>query len=221
MAMSDVRVVLAREERAIHEHIRGMARLARSAFDGAVSCLREQDVDLAERIVREDAEINALRRQVERECLFAIASQQPVAGDLREIVADLLIASDLERMADHAAGIAKIVLEMDPSDVTGPTEKLWRMSEVVGEMIDKVWLAYDTADESLARQVGGLDAEVDDLHEELLASLVMRLATEPDTSSRATHLLWITHKLERIGDHATNVAERVVFMVSGETPELN
>ena len=219
--MSDVRSVLAREERAIHDQIQAMARLAREAFDGAVASLRDQDVERAERVVKSDAEINALRRQVERECLFAIASQQPVARDLREIVADLLIASDLERMADHAAGIAKIVLEMDPSDVSGPLDKLWRMTEVVGAMIDKVWHAYDEADEALAREVGGLDVEVDDLHEEVVASLVMRLATEPDTSSRATHLLWITHKVERIGDHATNVAERVVFMVSGETPELN
>ena len=219
--MNDVRVVLAREERAIHDQIQAMARLARTAFDGAVASLRDQNVDQAERIIRSDAEVNALRRQVERECLFAIASQQPVARDLRVIIADLLIASDLERMADHAAGIAKIVLEMDPSDASGPIDKLWRMADVVGDMIDKVWLAYDDGDEALAREVGRLDGEVDDLHEEVLAALVMRLATEPDTSSRATHLLWITHKLERIGDHATNVAERVVFMVTGETPELN
>ena len=219
--MNDVRVVLAREERAIHDQIQAMARLARTAFDGAVASLRDQNVDQAERIIRSDAEVNALRRQVERECLFAIASQQPVARDLRVIIADLLIASDLERMADHAAGIAKIVLEMDPSDASGPIDKLWRMADVMGDMIDKVWLAYDDGDEALAREVGRLDGEVDDLHEEVLAALVMRLATEPDTSSRATHLLWITHKLERIGDHATNVAERVVFMVTGETPELN
>jgi phosphate transport system protein len=219
--MSDVRRVLAREERAIHTEILEMARLAGTAFDEAVESLRAQDAERAERVIRDDGAINALRRQVERECLFAIASQQPVARDLRALVAGLLIASDLERIADHAAGIAKIVLEMDPSDVSGPMEKLWTMAGVARRMLDVVTTAYDAADAELARSAGVLDSELDDLHEQCLATLVMQLATAADVHSRATHLLWIVHKLERIGDHATNVAERVVFLVSGETPELN
>jgi phosphate transport system protein len=219
--MSDVRRVLAREERAIHTEILEMARLAGTAFDEAVESLRAQDAERAERVIRDDGAINALRRQVERECLFAIASQQPVARDLRALVAGLLIASDLERIADHAAGIAKIVLEMDPSDLSGPMEKLWSMAGVARRMLDVVTTAYDTADADLARSAGALDSELDDLHEQCLATLVMQLATAADVHSRATHLLWIVHKLERIGDHATNVAERVVFLVSGETPELN
>lgn len=219
--MSDVRRVLAREERAIHSEILEMARLAGAAFDEAVESLRTQDAERAERVIRADGAINALRRQVERECLFAIASQQPVARDLRTLVAGLLIASDLERIADHAAGIAKIVLEMDPSDVTGPMEKLWLMADVARRMLEVVTSAYDTADAELAHSAGALDSELDDLHEQCLATLVMQLATAADVHSRATHLLWIVHKLERIGDHATNVAERVVFLVSGETPELN
>ena len=219
--MSDVRRVLAREERAIHAEILEMARLAGTAFDEAVESLRSQDAERAERVIRDDGAINALRRQVERECLFAIASQQPVARDLRELVAGLLIASDLERIADHAAGVAKIVLEMDPSDLSGPMEKLWLMTDVARRMLDVVTTAYDTADAELAQSAGALDTELDDLHEQCLATLVMQLATAADVHSRATHLLWIVHKLERIGDHATNVAERVVFLVSGETPELN
>ncbi len=139
---------------------------------------------------------------------------------MRSLIADL-IASDLERIADHAAGVAKIVREMDPSDISGPLEKLWQMAAVARRMLEAVARAYDTADADLARQVGAMDTELDDLHEECLATLVMRLATEADVHSHATHLLWIVHKLERIGDHATNVAERVVFLVSGETPELN
>jgi len=219
--MSDVRRVLAREERAIHTAILEMARLAGAAFDEAIESLRTQDAERAERVIRDDGAINALRRQVERECLFAIASQQPVARDLRALVAGLLIASDLERIADHAAGIAKIVLEMDPSDVSGPMEKLWTMAGVARRMLEVVTSAYDTADAELAHSAGALDSELDDLHEQCLATLVMQLATAADVHSRATHLLWIVHKLERIGDHATNVAERVVFLVSGETPELN
>ncbi len=219
--MSDVRRVLAREERAIHTEILEMARLAGAAFDEAIESLRTQDAERAERVIRDDGAINALRRQVERECLFAIASQQPVARDLRALVAGLLIASDLERIADHAAGIAKIVLEMDPSDVSGPMEKLWTMAGVARRMLEVVTSAYDTADAELAHSAGALDSELDDLHEQCLATLVMQLATAADVHSRATHLLWIVHKLERIGDHATNVAERVVFLVSGETPELN
>ena len=219
--MSDVRRVLAREERAIHSEILELARLAGRAFEEAVESLRLQDAERAGRVIADDRMINELRRRVERECLFAIASQQPVARDLRELVAGLLIASDLERIADHAAGVAKIVREMDPSDLSGPMDKLWQMAGIARRMLETVTRAYDLADAELARQVGDADTELDDLHEQCLATLVMRLATEADVHSRATHLLWIAHKLERVGDHATNVAERVVFLVSGETPELN
>jgi phosphate transport system protein len=219
--MSDVRRVLAREERAIHTEILEMARLAGRALDEAVESLRLQDAERAARVIADDQAINTLRRRVECECLFAIASQQPVARDLRELVAGLLIASDLERIADHAAGVAKIVREMDPSDVSGPMDKLWQMTALARQMLEAVTKAYDTADAELARRLGAMDTELDDLHEQCLATLVMRLATEADVHSHATHLLWIVHKIERIGDHATNVAERVVFLVSGETPELN
>jgi len=219
--MNDVRRVLAREERAIHTEILELARLAVRAVDEAVECLRLQDAERAGRVISNDQVINDLRRRVERECLFAIASQQPVARDLRELIAGLLIASDLERIADHAAGVAKIVREMDPSDISGPMDKLWKMTAVARRMLETVTKAYDTADADLARQVGEIDTELDDLHEQCLATLVMRLATQADVHSHATHLLWIVHNLERIGDHATNVAERVVFLVSGETPELN
>ena len=219
--MNDVRRVLAREERAIHTEILELARLAVRAVDEAVECLRLQDAERAGRVIANDQVINDLRRRVERECLFAIASQQPVARDLRELIAGLLIASDLERIADHAAGVAKIVREMNPSDISGPMDKLWKMTAVARRMLETVTKAYDTADADLARQVGEIDTELDDLHEQCLATLVMRLATQADVHSHATHLLWIVHNLERIGDHATNVAERVVFLVSGETPELN
>ena len=219
--MNDVRRVLAREERAIHTEILELARLAVRAVDEAVECLRLQDAERAGRVISNDQVINDLRRRVERECLFAIASQQPVARDLRELIAGLLIASDLERIADHAAGVAKIVREMDPSDISGPMDKLWKMTAVARRMLETVTKAYDTADADLARQVGEIDTELDDLHEQCLATLVMRLATQADVHSHATHLLWIVHNLERIGDHATNVAERVVFLVAGETPELN
>jgi phosphate transport system protein len=100
-------------------------------------------------------------------------------------------------------------------------DKLWKMTAVARRMLETVTKAYDTADADLARQVGEIDTDLDDLHEQCLATLVMRLATQADVHSHATHLLWIVHNLERIGDHATNVAERVVFLVSGETPELN
>lgn len=219
--MSDVRRVRAREERAIHSEILELARLAARAFDEAMESLRLQDAERAGRVIADDRPINELRRRVERECLFAIASQQPVARDLRELIAGLLIASDLERIADHAAGIAKIVREMDPSDLSGPMDKVGQMGSVARRMLETVTLAYDTGDPALACQVGDADTELDDLHEQCLATLVMRLATEADVHSHATHLLWIVHNLERVGDHATNVAERVLFLVSGETPELN
>ena len=218
--MSDPRTQLAREERLIHSNVIGMARLAAGAMEKATDALMSQSVELAQEVIDEDARINAMQRVVEQECLEALALQQPVARDLREIIASLQIAGEIERIADHAKDIAAIVLAMDGSQFDGPMAHLAGMEDLCQDMLTRVMEAFENRDTALARAAADTDNEVDDLDEQTVSGLMMQLMTEPDVGMHATHLLWIAYHLERIGDRITNIAERVVFMVNAETPEL-
>ena len=162
-----------------------------------------------------------MTRIVEQECLEALALQQPVARDLREILASLQIAGELERIADHAKDIAAIVLGMDASQFDGPMARIAEMEDLCQDMLTRVMEAFENRDAKLARAAADTDNEIDDLDEQAVSSLMMRLMTEPDVRMHATHLLWIAYHLERIGDRVTNIAERVVFMVNAETPDLD
>ena len=218
--MSDPRTQLAREEKLIHTNVIGMARLAAEAMEKATDAVMSQSVELAQAVVDEDAKLNAMMRVVEQECLEALALQQPVARDLREIVASLQIAGELERIADHAKDIAAIVLGMDGSQFDGPMAQIAEMEDICQDMLTRVMEAFENRDTALARAAAESDNAVDDLDEQEVSSLMMQLMTEPDVGMHATHLLWIAYHLERIGDRITNIAERVVFMVNAETPEL-
>jgi phosphate transport system protein len=218
--MSKVERVLDRQEVQIHTNLFGMARLAEQALASAMDSLMSQNAELAQQVVDGDTQVNAMLHVIENECLEALALQQPVASDLRDILASLQIASEIERVADHAKDIAKIVLGMDPGDFSGPLDHLAQMHDLCSNMLTRVMEAYDNRDADLARAAADDDREVDDLDEEAASSLLMQLMTSPDPTMHATHLLWIAYHLERVGDRVTNIAERVVFMVTAETPEL-
>lgn len=218
--MSKVERVLDRQEVQIHTNLLGMARLAEQTLTSAMDSLKSQNAELAQQVVDGDTQINEMLHVIENECLEALALQQPVASDLRDILASLQIASEIERIADHGKDIAKIVLGMDPGDFSGPLDQLGQMHDLCGNMLTRVMEAYDNRDADLARSAADDDSAVDDLDEEAASSLMMRLMTSADPTMHATHLLWIAYHLERVGDRITNIAERVVFMVTAETPEL-
>lgn len=213
--------VLARDEVQIRTNLLQMAELARNALDQAMVSLEAQAAEVAQAVVDADATLNTLRRLVERECLQVLALQQPVARDLREIIASLQIAGELERIGDHAKDVAKIVLGMDAGDFSGPMDRIAEMAALCNEMLERVMEAYINRDEDQACSAAEQDRQLDDLDQEAVASLMMRLMSAPDTGMHATHLLWIAYHLERVGDRVANIAERVVFMVSADTPELS
>jgi phosphate transport system protein len=218
--MTEPRRVLDREEVQIHRNLLNMSRLTAEALQHALESLLSQNAELAQKVIEEDVQINAMLRVIENECLRALALQQPVANDLRDIVSSMQIAAEVERVADHAKGIAKIVLGMDAGDFSGPMDRISSMGDICTNMLTRVMEAYDNRDEALARAAAEEDQDVDELDEEACSSLMMKLMTEPDPTMHCTHLMWIAYHLERIGDRVTNIAERVVFMVSAETPEL-
>ncbi|WP_457673440.1 phosphate signaling complex protein PhoU [Thiolapillus sp.] len=212
--------LLARAEAQVHQNLFTMTSRARQALEQALEALKTQNAELAQQVVNEDLQQNHLLRIIEKECLQILATLEPRAGDLREVIASLQIAAELERIADHAKDIANIVLGMDPSDFSGPMDRIAAMGDLCGNMLTQVMEAYENLDASLAEHVAAHDKQVDELDEEASSSLMMTLMTTADTSMHCTHLLWIAYHLERIGDRATNIAERVVFMVTAETPDL-
>ena len=219
--MKEAPATLEREELQIRANVMAMARLAGQAIEKAADCLMSQNADMAQRVVAEDAAVNELLLIVEGECLEALSLQQFAARDLREIIAGLQIAGELERIADHAKSIASIVLAMDGSSFDGPLDRIAEMEDTCVNMLTRVMEAYDNRDSALAQAAAEDDHTVDDLDELAVSSLLMKLMTAPDIGMHATHLLWIAYHLERVGDRVTNIAERVVFMVSADTPDLD
>ncbi|BAO45270.1 phosphate signaling complex protein PhoU [Thiolapillus brandeum] len=212
--------LLTRAEAQVHQNLFTMTSRARQALEQSLEALKTQNAELAQEVVNEDLQQNHLMRIIERECLQILATLEPKAGDLREVVASLQIAAELERIADHAKDIANIVLSMDPSDFSGPMDRIAAMGDLCQNMLVQVMESYENLDAALAEHVASHDKQVDELDEEASSSLMMTLMTSADTSMHCTHLLWIAYHLERIGDRVTNVAERVVFMVTAETPDL-
>jgi len=215
------RTMLDRDLRAVQDDLLRIGGLLDSAIQRALDCLAQRDLDLARQIVADDAQINALRFQIEEECLALIATQQPAAGDLRAVIASIVIVSELERMGDYAAGIAKTVLKMGDEPLLKPLIDLPRMAEEARAMVRRALDAYVACDADLARQVAAQDDVLDNLYNQIFRELMTFIVEDPRTISRALYLLFVAHNLERIGDRVVNICERVIFMTSGELKELN
>lgn len=218
--MSGSHHMLLQEESLIHDNLMKMASIAAGELENAMAALMSQRAELAQSVVDDDNDLNTLCRIVETECLHALALRQPVANDLREVVGSLQIAGELERIGDHAKDIAKIVLGMDPSDFSGPMSQISQMGDLSCKMLEQVMEAVSNKDEALARLAAEEDSEMDSLDNEAVSSLLMKIMSQPDVTMHSTHLLWIAYHLERVGDRVTNIAERVVFMVTNDTPDL-
>jgi phosphate transport system protein len=198
-----------------------LANMVDRAIDQSVEALKKRDNDLARRIVSEDLLINKKRFEVEEKCLHIMARQQPLAGDLRILAAVLNIITDLERMGDHAEGIAKITLMHGDEPLLKPLVDVPKMAEKSREMLRASLDAFITRDVALAQEVSSWDDEVDALYDRVYQDLLEYMIRDPKTIERATFLLWVAHNLERIADRVTNICERVVFLVTGHMEEMN
>jgi phosphate transport system protein len=215
------RATLDRDLQAIQEDVLRMADLLDQAVSRSLQALSDQDTRLAEEIVAADAEVNALRFHIEEACLALIATQQPAASDLRTVIAAMNIVGDMERMADHAAGVARLVVTMGGQPLLKPLIDIPRMVEICRSMVRESLEAFVTRDPKKARQVASQDNTIDALYKQIFRELLSFMVEDPTTTSRALFLLFAAHNYERIGDRATNIAERVIFMASGKMRELN
>ena len=197
-----------------------MASMVDKAVNNAVIALAQRDVSIAQQVVADDRAINEHRWRTEEQALLVIATQAPMAKDLRMIAAVIHIVTDLERMADHAAGIAKIALQTADQPPLKPLVDIPRMSEIARSMLHDAITAFIDDDQASARAIVARDDEVDALYEQIYRELLTFMLADPTTIDQATHLLWVAHNLERIADRVTNICERVVFAATGQLEEL-
>lgn len=219
--MIPTRQILESDEQALKNKLEKMYQHVSDALDKALRSLRDYDADLAAQVVTEDSLVNMLQQKIEEIGITTIALQQPVASDLRKLMTDIFVSMELERIADHAAAIANIVLKLELAPEEQYFQPISDMAEKCQSMLKEVMHAYNTTDEQLARNIAAMDDEIDEAELEFNDFMLQEMCSGPENKIICTYLLWISHNLERIGDRITNIAERVTYMATNVMPDLN
>ena len=205
----------------VQDEVIKMADRVGKALKDSIEALKQRDLETSKRIIREDIVINKMRFDIEDKCLLLIATQQPMAVDLRVLAAVINIITDLERIGDHAEGIAKINIAIGEDSLVKPLVDIPRMGEKGLSMLERCMKAFVDRDIESARRICDEDDEVDALYDQIYGELLLIMKENPKTIQGATYLIWTAHNLERTADRVTNIAERIVFMVTGKMEEMN
>ncbi|MFA5880895.1 MAG: phosphate signaling complex protein PhoU [Eubacteriales bacterium] len=205
----------------LQQEILRMGSLVEQAIYNSVHSLASKNVPLAEEVIKGDRFIDQMETDIEYMCLKLIATQQPIAGDLRKISTGFKIITDLERMADHAVDIAKVTRRLAGQPLIKPLVDIPRMAALSRQMVKEGLDAYVKGDVDLAKTLNEKDDEVDHLYSQIFRELLTYMMEDPRTITQATYLILVGRYIERIADHATNIGERVIFLVTGERPDLN
>lgn len=216
----EIRTAFHRKLHNIQIDVLAMESMVEKAIDRSIDALKNRDLNLAEQVIDNDQKINRKRFNIEEDCVRLIATQQPMATDLRTIISVLNIVSELERIGDHAEGIAKIVLIIGDEPPIKPFIDIPRMAEKTIDMLRRSVDAFIHHDADTARQIVTEDDEVDRLYSQVFRELLSFMAEDPKTITRATRIIWVAHNLERSADRVTNICERVVFNVTGKMEEI-
>ncbi|MBM3933432.1 MAG: phosphate signaling complex protein PhoU [SAR202 cluster bacterium] len=210
-----------RSLRILQDELLALGSMVEKAVINSVDSLKRRDLELSRQVVQQDDVIDKMRYEIEEKCIDLIAKQQPFAQDLRTVIATLHIAVELERMGDYAEGIAKISLLMGDQAPLKPLIDIPRMADKATKMLRRALDALVNRDVVAAKVVCNDDDEVDALYDQVYRELLTFMIQDPKTIQRATYLLWVAHDLERTADRATNIAERVIYLVTGKLVELN
>jgi phosphate transport system protein len=206
--------------REIQDEVLVMGSMVEKAIGRSMEALKQRDLDIARQVIANDASINDKRFDIEERCIELIATQQPMASDLRTIISVLSIIGELERIGDHAEGNAKIAVMIGDEPPLKPLIDLPRMAEKTSDMLRRSLDAFVHRDAEAARALVAEDDEVDQLWDQVFRELLTFMAEDPKTMTRATRLIWAAHNLERSADRVTNICERVVFLVTGKMEEI-
>ena len=198
-----------------------LGSMVEKAVQRSMDALRSRDSAQSTLVIQDDQAINAKRYEIEEKCIHTIALQQPMAADLRILVAVLFIATELERMADHAEGIARINLMLGDEALPPVLGDIGEMAVKAGDMLRRALTAFVERDATAARLICDEDDQIDALYDSSYHTLIQEMIRTPADVQRITYLIWTCHNLERIADRVTNICERVIFMVTGQLEEIN
>ena len=217
----EIRTTFRKRLQDIQDELLAMGSMAEKAISLSIEALKKRDLKTAERIIADDQKINEKRFEIEETCIQLIATQQPMAGDLRTLISVMNIVTELERIGDHAEGIAKIVVMIGDEPPLKPLIDIPRMAKKTIDMLHRCLESFMDCDEKTAQAIAAEDDEVDQLYDQVYRELVSYMVEDPKTITRATRLLWVAHNLERCADRVTNICERIVFTATGEMHEIN
>ncbi|MDP3879492.1 MAG: phosphate signaling complex protein PhoU [Dehalococcoidales bacterium] len=216
----EIRTVFHKKLREIQDDVLAMGSMVEKAIIRSIEALKDRDLEKAREIITDDRKINRKRFDIEEKCIQLIATQQPMAGDLRAIICVLNIITEIERIGDYAEGIAKIVILIGDEPPLKPLIDIPRMAEKANSMLRRSLEALINRDADTARQIASEDDEVDNLYNQVFRELLTFMIEDPKTITRATRLIWVAHNLERSADRVTNICERVVYLATGKMEEI-
>jgi phosphate transport system protein len=216
----ELRTTFHKKLREIQFEIMVMGSMCSKAIVRSIEALKNRNQELAHQIIVDDQKINDKRFEIEEQCVELIATQQPMASDLRIITAILNITTELERIGDYAVGIARIVIYIGDEPPLKPLIDIPRMADLTVDMLSRSMDAFINRDIEAAKKIVNEDDLVDNLYDQVFRELLTIMAEDPKTITRATRLMWTAHNLERAADRVTNICERVVFIVTGKMEEI-
>jgi phosphate transport system protein len=208
------------ELRQVKDEVLRLGRVVEQAIVDSVASLKKRDLKASENILQVDREINRTRFEIENRLMVLIATQQPMAHDLRLLASSMEIISELERMGDYAKGIANINIRMGEQPLLKPLIDIPRMAEKAADMLHRSLSAFKDEDVEAARAIPVEDDEVDALYNQIYRELMTFVIQDPKAIERANWLLWVAHNLERVADRVTNICERTIFIATGEMAEI-
>ncbi|MBM7569660.1 phosphate signaling complex protein PhoU [Aquibacillus albus] len=219
--MSNVRKTFDAELDRLKETLLEMVKLSQNAIDDALRALKETDLEKAQAIIDNDIQINNYEESINNQVVKILAQQQPVASDLRRTIAVLKISNDVERIGDLAVNIAKSVLIIGNEELIKPIEDIPKMAKIAQGMLSDAIKAFYEEDVILAGDLAKVDDQVDDMYGKLIKELLELMTKYPNSLSQITQLCFICRYIERVGDHATNISENIIYMVKGKMFDLN
>ncbi len=215
----EIRTEYHRKLKVIQEDVLHLGSMVEKAVMRSIQAMKTRDLSLAEQIITDDRNVNGKRFEIEEKCIELIATQQPLASDLRIIIAVLSITTEIERIGDYAMGIARIVIMIGDEPPLKPLVDIPRMAEQTVDMLYHSLGALINRDIETAKKIIAQDNLVDQLYDRVFQELLLFMA-DPKTITRATRLMWVAHNLERAADRVTNICERIVFIATGKMEEI-
>jgi phosphate transport system protein len=216
----EIRTEFHKRLRGIQDDILVLGSMSSKAILNSIEALKYRNLELAKQVIDNDRNINQKRFEIEEKCIELIATQQPMASDLRTIVAVLNIITELERIGDYAEGNSRIVIMIGDEPPLKPLIDIPRMAEKTVNMLQRSLDAFMNHDVKSAKAISAEDDMIDNLYDQVYRELLVYMMEDPKTITRATRLMWVAHNLERAADRVTNICERVVFVITGKMEEI-